>query len=315
MSDVKNYYYLKLKDNFFDSDEIKILEKMPNGYKYSNILLKLYLKALRFNGALRLNEYIPYNVDMIAALTGHDVDTVRVAVDIFEQLKLIETLDNGTIYMLNVQSFIGKSSNEADRKRLYRMEIEEEKKQLENGTNVRHLSDERAPEIELELELEKELEIDIEKEEKKIESEKNSPTPYQNIVDLYNEICGSKLPSVRYTTKGRKMAMKAAWSRTKGSKEEKIDIFKDLFFKAISNKFLTGNNERSWRADFDWLLKEGKMANVLEEKYASGPGMKKESTFNNFEHRPYDGREGSMTMGELERKLLGWDEESCEDRE
>ena len=38
MSDNKKYYYLKLKDNFFDSDEIKILEQMKNGYKYSNKL-------------------------------------------------------------------------------------------------------------------------------------------------------------------------------------------------------------------------------------------------------------------------------------
>ena len=34
MSDNKKYYYLKLKENFFDSAEIKILESMPNGYKY-----------------------------------------------------------------------------------------------------------------------------------------------------------------------------------------------------------------------------------------------------------------------------------------
>jgi len=310
MSEVKNYYYLKLKDNFFDSDEIKILEKMPNGYKYSNILLKLYLKSLRFNGALRLNEYIPYNTDMIAALTGHDVDTVRVAVDIFEQLKLIETLDNGTIYMLNVQSFIGKSSNEADRKRLYRMEIEEEKKQLESGTNVRHLSDERAPEIEIELEIE--LELEIEK-KKKNETEENPPAPYQEVVDLYNEICGSKLPSVKYLSQDRKRAIKISWNRIEGSKDEKLETFKSLFVMASDNAFLTGNNGRRWRADFNWLLKEKSMAKVLENGYAPGAGKKQDSTFNNFEHRPYDGRDGSMTMGELERKLLGWDEESIGD--
>ena len=64
MSDNKKYYYLKLKENFFDSAEIKILESMPNGYKYSNLLLKLYLKSLRYEGMLRLNEYIPYNIDL-----------------------------------------------------------------------------------------------------------------------------------------------------------------------------------------------------------------------------------------------------------
>lgn len=50
MSNNEKYYYLKLKEDFFDSPEIKILESMPNGYKYSNLLLKLYLKALKFDG-------------------------------------------------------------------------------------------------------------------------------------------------------------------------------------------------------------------------------------------------------------------------
>ncbi|MBU3146607.1 phage replisome organizer N-terminal domain-containing protein [Clostridium sp. CF012] len=166
MSDNKKYYYLKLKDNFFDSDEIKILENMPNGYKYSNILLKLNLMSLKFQGALRLNEYIPYNLEMIVALVGHDIDTVRVALDIFERLKLTETLDNGTIYMLNIESLIGKSSTEADRKREFRLKIEDEKEGLAKGTNVRRLSDicppckdERPPEIEKEIELEIKKEI------------------------------------------------------------------------------------------------------------------------------------------------------------
>ena len=164
MSDNKKYYYLKLKENFFDSAEIKVLESMPNGYKYSNLLLKLYLKALKFNGKLRLNEFIPYNHQMIAAVTGIDIDTVKVAFDLFEQLKLIEVMDDGTIYMLEIQNFIGKSSTEADRIRAYRNEIDNNKKKAlkEAGQNCPQDSvqmyDKSTPE--LELELEKELEID-----------------------------------------------------------------------------------------------------------------------------------------------------------
>lgn len=94
MSDNKKYYYLKLKEDFFDSAEIKVLEAMPNGYKYSNLLIKLYLKSLKFEGALRLNEFIPYNLQMISAIVGMDIDTVKVAFDIFKQLKLIEILDD-----------------------------------------------------------------------------------------------------------------------------------------------------------------------------------------------------------------------------
>lgn len=50
MADNKKYYYLKLKENFFESDEAIILESMPDGYIYSNILLKLYLRSLKNDG-------------------------------------------------------------------------------------------------------------------------------------------------------------------------------------------------------------------------------------------------------------------------
>ena len=46
MADNRKYYNLKLKEDFFDTDEMKILESMKDGYLYSNILLKLYLKSL-----------------------------------------------------------------------------------------------------------------------------------------------------------------------------------------------------------------------------------------------------------------------------
>ena len=127
MPDNKIYYYMRLKEHFFDSDEIIILENMPNGYVYSNILLKLYLKSLKRNGKLMLSDTIPYKADIIAKVTRHDVKTVKQALDIFKELGLIEIVENGAIYMTNIQSFIGKSSTEADRKRIYREQIEQDK--------------------------------------------------------------------------------------------------------------------------------------------------------------------------------------------
>ena len=50
MSDNRKYYYLKLKENYFDDDSIVLLESMPDGVLYSNILLKLYLKSLKHGG-------------------------------------------------------------------------------------------------------------------------------------------------------------------------------------------------------------------------------------------------------------------------
>ena len=157
MSDNKKYYYLRLKDNFFDSDELKILESMKDGYLYSNILLKLYLRSLKNDGKLVVNDRIPYNAEMLASVTGHQIGTVKQALSIFKELGLIDVLENGAIYMLDIQNFIGRGSSEADRKREYRQRIETDR------TNVRQISDKTPPEIELELEKEIEKELELEK--------------------------------------------------------------------------------------------------------------------------------------------------------
>lgn len=167
MSDNKKYYYLRLKDNFFDSDELKILESMKDGYLYSNILLKLYLRSLKNDGKLVVNERIPYSADMLASVTGHQVGTIKQALSIFKDLGLIDVLDNGAIYMLDIQNFIGKGSSEADRKREYRQRIETDRTNVQ--TNLRQISEKSPPEIEIELE--KDIEI-----EKKIHSSAKSTT-------------------------------------------------------------------------------------------------------------------------------------------
>lgn len=159
MSDNKKYYYLRLKDNFFDSDELKILESMKDGYLYSNILLKLYLRSLKNDGKLVVNDRIPYNAEMLASVTGHQIGTVKQALSIFKDLGLIDVLENGAIYMLDIQNFIGKGSSEADRKREYRQRIETDRTNVQ--TNLRQISEKSPPEIEIELEIEKKIEKEI----------------------------------------------------------------------------------------------------------------------------------------------------------
>ena len=103
MADNRKYYYLKLKENFFDSDSIVLLEDMKDGILYSNILLKLYLKSLKNGGRLQLDEHIPYTAQMIATLTRHQSGTVERALAIFQQLGLVEQLDCGLLYMTDIE--------------------------------------------------------------------------------------------------------------------------------------------------------------------------------------------------------------------
>ncbi len=136
MADNKKYYYLKLKEGFFDSDDMKLLQSMKEGYLYSDILLKLYLRSLRQEGRLMYRDVIPYTPDMIAAVTNHQVGTVEKAIKILEQMGFIEILDNGAIYMSDIQNFIGRSSTEADRRRTYRNMIDAEKSMVSDRADV-----------------------------------------------------------------------------------------------------------------------------------------------------------------------------------
>ena len=161
MADNKKYYYMRLKENFFDSDEMIILENMDNGdgIIYSNILLKLYLRSLKYEGRLMFNERIPFNAQMLSTIVRHPVGVVEKALKAFVDLGLVEVMDNGAIYMLDIQNFIGKTSTEADRKKVYRAKIATEKEALSiNGQMSRQTSDKRTPELELKKEREKEKE-------------------------------------------------------------------------------------------------------------------------------------------------------------
>lgn len=155
MADNKKYYYMRLKEDFFDSPEMKTMESMRGGYKYSLILLKLYLLSLRDNGRLALKNNIPYDANMLAKLTGFSKTEIENALKIFRKFELVEVLDTGTIYMLDIQAYIGESTSEADRKRAYRARIESEKAGHLSG----HLEDISTPEIEIE----KEIELDTKK--------------------------------------------------------------------------------------------------------------------------------------------------------
>ena len=179
MVDNRKYYYLKLKDNFFDGDSIVLLENMQDGILYSNILLKLYLKSLKNGGRLQLDEHIPYTAQMIATLTRHQIGTVERALNIFRQLGLVEELDGGLLYMTDIELMIGQSSTEAERKRAARLE---NKALLHTRTNGGHLSDICPPETEIKIKKEIDIESEIEREK---ETGQATPAIYGRYKNIY----------------------------------------------------------------------------------------------------------------------------------
>lgn len=176
---------MRLKENFFDTNEMKVLEAMQDGYKYSNILLKLYLMSLQSNGKLMLNERIPYNSQMIATITRHSVGDVEKAIQLFKDLGLIEILDSGAIYMLDIQNFIGTSSSEAERKKNYRRQIESARQNV--GQIEDKCPDKSTPEIEIEIEIELEKDIDIDKDINTKKKKKSAKADLNGMINSFTE--------------------------------------------------------------------------------------------------------------------------------
>lgn len=240
MADNKKYYYLKLKENFFDSDSMVLLESMQDGILYSNILMKMYLKSLKNNGKLVLNDVIPYSTQMIATVTRHQVGTVEKAIEVFKQLGLIDVLDGGTIYMSDIELFVGQSSTEGDRKRAERLRL----KQSDN-IQIGQMSDIHPPEIEIEL-----------------DKENRDRVNYQQIADMYNATCVS-FPRMTVLSEKRKKAIKARL------RKYSVDDIQRAFELAEGSDFLKGTNGRNWSATFDWIMCDANMAKILDGNYAN----------------------------------------------
>lgn len=171
----KKYYWLKLKRDFFKRHDIQIIEDMHNGKDYILFYVKLLCESVDHNGELRFNEEIPYNDEMLATITRTNIDIVRSAINIFTKLQMMEMLDDGTIYMREVQKMLGGETYWAERTRVYR---ERQKQKSLTMSNQSQICQGKSIDIDLEKDLDKE-----------IEEECNTPTPFEAFVEKYSISC------------------------------------------------------------------------------------------------------------------------------
>lgn len=152
MEKVKRYYWIKLKTDFFNSDEIDFLLSQKDGCKYIVLYQMLCLQTANNNGELasRVGEMIvPYKPEKIARDTKYfSIDTVIVALELFKKLHLIY-IDNGDcLKIAGFENMVGSETGWAKQKREQR-----EKQKL--------LSGQCPPNSPLEIDIDKELDIEI----------------------------------------------------------------------------------------------------------------------------------------------------------
>lgn len=138
VNDSKRYFWLKLKDDFFDDEAIDWLEEQKNGKEYVLFYLKLCLKSLHNEGVLIRsvgNILVPYDAEKLGQITKTNKDTVVVALELLQRIGLVEIQENGAFFLTKLNAMIGSETNAAERKRRYRESLK-----MVEGDNVPQVS-------------------------------------------------------------------------------------------------------------------------------------------------------------------------------
>lgn len=255
MADNKRFYWLKLKENFFEEDTISWLEEQENGKEYCLFYLKLCLKSLKTDGILIRNVgelLVPYDIKKLAEMTHTDIDTARVSMEIFEKIGLIQILENGEIYLTQLENMVGSETTKAETMRRLRTQ-----RKIEGNIVTKMLPRERVRERDKEIE--KDIEIELEDKtchkfgtygrihltdkqyQKLIEDfSKEVVDTKINQLDEYVEMNNNKNKYKNFNLVLRK-AIRENWFENNNTKQQKTNReIKEQKIKEIEEKFLKG---------------------------------------------------------------------------
>lgn len=120
---MKRYFWLKLWRDYWHGAKFRYIRAQEGGEKYLCLWIDLLMLALDGTdpGVLRYSERLPYTPEVLAKITGVDLDTVRVALSLFQKAGMIEVCENGDILLPDMYTgLVGSESDSAHRVRRLR---------------------------------------------------------------------------------------------------------------------------------------------------------------------------------------------------
>lgn len=170
MADVK---WIKIVVDIFDDEKMLLIESLPDSDSIIVCWFKLLCLAGKQNncGVLMLNDRIAYTDEMLATVFRRPVQTVRLALETFEQFGMIEIV-NGTITIPNWEKHQNEDGLEKVRTQTReRVSRHREKQKMITECNVTGnvtVTECNATEVDKERDIEKELERDVDAEKREI---------------------------------------------------------------------------------------------------------------------------------------------------
>lgn len=120
----KIFYWLKLRKEFMNGETIDFLMSQKNGANYVVLYQMLIMQTLNTKGELcnKIGEcIIPFNVEKIQRdCKWFDIDTVRVAMELYAKLGLIYKNENNIFTIANFEEMVGSETYWAKIKRIER---------------------------------------------------------------------------------------------------------------------------------------------------------------------------------------------------
>ena len=116
----KKYYWLKLPADFFSKPSLMLLTS--KGADHINVYMRLLTMAINTDCRLMYTEDTPYTVEMLSMMLGYQKDTMQEIIDSLIQFKLLEVLEDGSYYLVELPEMIGSESTSAERQRKSRQE-------------------------------------------------------------------------------------------------------------------------------------------------------------------------------------------------
>lgn len=152
----KKYFWFKLKEDFFQSKEIKMIRKLPSGADILIVLLKLQLKSLSTNGIIEIDGLCDSIEDEISVIIDEDINLIKLSLAALRRFDLISLVDTKDIKMLLHNELVGSETASTIRSRKSRELSKKEEKALLSNTNATNCN----TDIEIDIEKEKELYIE-----------------------------------------------------------------------------------------------------------------------------------------------------------
>lgn len=144
----KRYFWLKLKEDWFNGTTEKYLKSLPAGDSLLITYLKIQLMSLKTEGFLKYERLLPSAEEEIAMLIDEPVNNVRLLINVLLKTGAIERLDDNSLYLLSLQNLIGSEGSSTDRVRRFR----ERQKALQCNNNQLQIEGEISSNYELDNE-------------------------------------------------------------------------------------------------------------------------------------------------------------------